>query len=58
MPIGSQGLLHHCGYYGYFSFEIHVSLFGTEVLFCCINDIKHDLFAIAFASLSGDNFTY
>ena len=58
MPIGSQGLLHHCGYYGYFSFEIHVYLFGTEVLSCCINSMKHYLLAIAFASLCGDNSTY
>ena len=27
----------------------------TEVLFCCINGMKHYLFAVAFASFGGDN---
>jgi len=58
MPIGSQGLLHHTCYYGYFSFEIHIYLFGIEVLFRSLNGMNHDLLAIAFASLCGDNSTY
>ena len=33
----------------------YIYLFGIEVLFCCFNGMKHDLFAIAFTSLSGDN---
>ena len=37
---------------------LNIYLFGIEMFLCCFNGIKHDPFAIAFASLSGDNPPY